>query len=90
MSLPTRNNASDPFEKANRHRRTNGRANGSAGVVNNIKGAWMTQSLRGRSLKAGGLIAFIVLVLFFLAPGDRTTVREFVGSMYPVLLGLSV
>lgn len=81
VSLPTRNNANDPFEKANRHRRTNGSANGSAGVVDNFKGAWMTQSQRSRYLKTGGILAFVVLLLFFLAPSERSSVRDFVTGM---------
>lgn len=76
VSLPN-----DPFEKANRHQRTNGHANGSTGVVDNIKGALMTQSQRSRYLKTGAILAFILLLLFFLAPGERASVREFVGSM---------
>lgn len=83
VSLPTRSSANDPFEKANRHQRTNGHANGSTGVVDNIKGALMTQSQRSRYLKTGGIIAFIILLLFFLAPGERASVREFVGSTSP-------
>lgn len=81
ISLPTRNTSNDPFEKANRHQRTNGHPNGSPGVVDNIKGALMTQSQRSRYLKTGGIIAFILLFLFFLAPSERASVREFVGSM---------
>ena len=82
VSLPTRSTVNDPFEKANRHQRTNGHANGSAGVVHNIKGALMTQSQRSRYLKTGGIIAFLIVLLFFLAPGERASVREFVGSMF--------
>ena len=81
VSLPTRSSANDPFEKANRHHRSNVNGNGSASVVERIKDAWMTQSQRARYLKTGGIVGFIVLLLFFLAPGERTNVREFVGSM---------
>lgn len=34
-----------------------------------------------RYIKAGGVIGFILLVLFFLIPGERQQVGEFVGSM---------
>ena len=67
VSLPTRNNHHDPYEKADRHS-SNGSANRPIGAVENIKEAWMTQSQRSRYLKSGGIIAFFVFLFFFLSP----------------------
>ena len=80
VSLPTRNNHHDPFEKADRHRR-NGSAHGPVATVENIRDVWMTQSQRSRYLKAGGILAFFVFLFFLLAPGERTNVRELVKGM---------
>jgi len=33
-----------------------------------------------RYIKAGGVVGFILLVLFFLIPGERQQVGDFVGS----------
>ena len=80
VSLPTRNTQHDPYEKADRHS-GNGSANGSVGILENIKDAWMTQSQRSRYLKTGGIVAFLVFFFFLLAPGERDGVRGWVGSM---------
>ena len=80
VSLPTRNNVHDPYEKADRHR-SNGSANGSIAAVDNLRDAWMTQSQRSRYLKAGAILAFFVLLFFLLAPGERANVRELVKGM---------
>lgn len=36
--------------------------------MQDIKGAWMNQGQRTRYIKTGGIIAFVLLVLFYLAP----------------------
>ncbi|KAF2762743.1 putative guanosine-diphosphatase [Pseudovirgaria hyperparasitica] len=66
VSLPTSKNADreedpyDPYEKKGRHR------SGSAGLMNEFKA--MNQGQRNRYLKAGGLLAFILIIFYFLAP----------------------
>lgn len=76
VSLPTRN-THDPFEKEDRHR-GNGWAKAPTGTVENIKDAWMTQSQRSRYLKTGGIVAFLLLLVFLFSSSDSTGVRELV------------
>ncbi|KAF2736025.1 guanosine-diphosphatase [Polyplosphaeria fusca] len=75
VSLP-RNNSdshSDPFEKPDRHSRT--RSSGSVSFMNDIKNGAMNQGRQARYLKTGGIIAFILLILYFVAPRDRLPTR---------------
>ncbi|KAI9797552.1 MAG: Guanosine-diphosphatase [Sarcosagium campestre] len=65
VSLPTRSAIDDPYEKADRH--TNGT------TADNVRSVFMTQSQRSRYLKAGGIIAFFLLLLFFLGPSEKVT-----------------
>jgi guanosine-diphosphatase len=59
--------ASDPHEKPDRHSRH--RSQYSDAFMNDHKGsAVMNQGQRLRYLKTGGIIAFILLVLYFIAP----------------------
>ena len=59
----------DPFEKPDRHSRH--RSTPSDGFMGDYKGsATMNQGQRLRYLKTGGVIAFILLVLYFVAPRD--------------------
>ncbi|KAG4439832.1 Guanosine-diphosphatase [Cadophora sp. M221] len=67
VSLPTRNVAHDPHEKAGRYS-TKGASDSAAAKLENIKTAWMTQSQRSRYLKTGGLLLFIVFLFYYLAP----------------------
>ncbi|KAI9760869.1 MAG: Guanosine-diphosphatase [Chaenotheca gracillima] len=59
----------DPYRKAVR----NGDANGSAvaTALNGSGAASMTSSQRSRYLKAGGVIAFVLFLLFFLSPSSK-------------------
>ncbi|KAH7552252.1 hypothetical protein BM1_09114 [Bipolaris maydis] len=60
----------DPHAKAARHSRN--RSSYSDAFMNEHKGgAVMNQGQRLRYLKTGGVIAFILLVLYFIAPSDR-------------------
>ena len=77
VSLPTRSAPDDPHEKADRHI-SNGGLNGSAGFASNGD-ALMTQSQRSRYLKAGGILAVLLLLFFFLAP-QRDRVTHFGGG----------
>ncbi|PSN65940.1 guanosine-diphosphatase [Corynespora cassiicola Philippines] len=64
VSLPRNNDPSrDPFEKADRHERNPSRSM-------DFKGSAMNQGQRVRYLKTGGIIAFILLILYFIAPRD--------------------
>ena len=76
VSLPTRSGSDDPYEKPDRHNTET--SHGTTGFSKQLKIAFMTQSQRSRYLKAGGIIAFIFLVLFFLAPD--TNVQNYVGG----------
>ena len=55
----------DPFEKANRHS-TSGACQASPNILESLQNAWMTQSQRARWLKTGGIIAFILFILYYL------------------------
>jgi guanosine-diphosphatase len=58
---------SDPHEKPDRHSRH--RSTNSTGFMGDFKGsAMMNQGQRLRYLKTGGVIAFVLLVLYFIAP----------------------
>ncbi|KAF2851341.1 hypothetical protein T440DRAFT_61154 [Plenodomus tracheiphilus IPT5] len=62
-------NRDDPYEKADRHSRH--RVTNSNGFMNDYKGSsTMNQGQRLRYLKTGGLVAFILLVLYFVVPRD--------------------
>lgn len=65
---PSSTSASDPWEKPNRHSRHPSRSTG--GFMNDIKSAAMNQGQRTRYIKTGGVIAFILLILYFVAPKD--------------------
>lgn len=80
VSLPTRTDPRDPFEKADRHK-SNGSANLSIPTVDHINGAWMTQSQRSRYLKAGGIVALFVFLFFWLSRNEGANVRELVSGM---------
>ena len=72
ISLPTKS-PRDPYEKADRHLDfPEGRGS--------LADAWMNQSSRSRYLRLGGLVAFVVFIIFLLSPGERTRVKQFVGS----------
>jgi hypothetical protein len=57
-----------PFE--GRHATSNGQPD----FVHAAKAAWMNQGQRARYLKAGGLIAFVLLIFWFLAPGEKSRI----------------
>ncbi|KAI9827814.1 MAG: Guanosine-diphosphatase [Thelocarpon impressellum] len=69
-SLPTQSSLHDPHEKADRH--ADGAGNGGASLN-------MTQGQRSRYLKLGGLIAFIIILFFYLSPNGNS-VAQFVGN----------
>ncbi|KAH7113840.1 nucleoside phosphatase family-domain-containing protein [Dendryphion nanum] len=75
VSLPRNSNDShhndDPFEKPDRHSRH--RATNSAAFMTDYKNGAMNQGQRLRYLKTGGIIAFILLILYFVAPRNSLT-----------------
>ena len=73
VSLPTQHPFNDPHEKADRH------ADGTSTstLTSNMRDAWMTQGQRSRFIKFGGLVTFVVLLLFYLGP-NKTTVTNLV------------
>ena len=65
-SEPPKVNDDDPFEKADRHSRTRSTS------MNDYKtAATMNGGQRARYLRIGGIIAFIVLILYVIAPRDQ-------------------
>ena len=63
------NRDADPFEKPDRHSRR--RSTNPDGFMGDNKGSSiMNQGQRLRYIKTGGIIAFILLVLYFIAPRD--------------------
>lgn len=69
----------DPFEKQARHAPTISIGGGS--VYEGRTQGRMISGHVGRYIKAGGLIAFIVLVFLYLAPTERARVEQYVGGM---------
>lgn len=77
LSLPLKSNSTfDPFEKADRHaNRPSASSSNASSLMNDFKssaGSTMNQGQRTRYLKAGGIIAFILCVFFFLSPSQKS------------------
>jgi guanosine-diphosphatase len=76
VSLPTNHNGDhDPFEKANRHSRSNHKSTLSA-----VNAAWMNQTPRAKFFRLGGILIFLAFLFFLLSPGERAKVGQFVES----------
>ncbi|KAF4307707.1 Nucleoside phosphatase GDA1/CD39 [Botryosphaeria dothidea] len=76
LSLPLKSNSTyDPFEKPERRStRLSTTSTASSSFMNDYKvgggsSSTMNQGQRTRYLKAGGIIAFILIIFFYLAPG---------------------
>ncbi len=78
VSLPVRNTSKDPFEKPDRH--NNSATPSSSSFMGDGKSAWMYQGQRAKYLRLGAILAFVILVLFFISGGDRARVGDYVGS----------
>ncbi|CAG8957058.1 hypothetical protein HYFRA_00009259 [Hymenoscyphus fraxineus] len=81
VSLPTRNVAQDPYEKAGRYSYSGARE-GAAGTLDKAKSTWMAQSQRSRYLKTGGILFFVVFLFYYFSPsgvdvysGGKTTLK---------------
>jgi guanosine-diphosphatase len=55
----------DPFEKADRHS-TSGVSQSTFTILERMQTAWITQSQRARWFKTGGMVALILLALYYL------------------------
>lgn len=77
VSLPTRNVDSSVGRNDRYHKNTYAARNGQR----DDSQSWMNSRQLSRFLKVGGLITLIVFVLFYLAPGERQAVENYVGGM---------
>ncbi len=88
VSLPKPNNSHgrDPYGKINRQR-NGGWSTASPDNVENIKESWMTGGQRARLLKTGGILAFVVFLLYLFAPSNTAgEVKELVKGQKSNLL----
>jgi guanosine-diphosphatase len=75
VSLPRNHNDpaptvnDDPYEKLDRHTHRH-RSVPSNSLMTDFKGGAMNGGQRSRFLKTGGIIAFIILLLWYIAPRD--------------------
>lgn len=69
---------SDPFEKPGRCSRDPQKRD--MGLVNDVKVNWHNQSKRSRSVKTGVVVAFMLTVLYLLAPGTTRVSRQWQGG----------
>lgn len=98
LSLPLKSNSTfDPFEKADRHSTRPSRSSTAASsFMNEYKvgggsgSSTMNQGQRTRYLKAGGIIAFILIIFFYLAPGHSQTAGGTSSPKIPIRNALSL
>ena len=65
VKLPSQEH-SDPYEKPDRHSTSGKQHLGS--MQDRVHAAWMNQSQRARYIKTGCLIAFVLLVIYYISP----------------------
>ncbi len=70
VQLPSRN---DPYEKPDRHT-SSGKTHQFESMQEKAQAAWMNQSQRSRYVKTGCLLAFLILVIYYISPA------HYVGS----------
>src|ERR1700760_409021 len=80
VSLPTRNIDSSSPRESEKYSRTIYSAR--SGRMNDQRSMHYRQRIR--YIKAGGILAVVVLILFFLTPGEREKVEKYVGG--PLML----
>jgi guanosine-diphosphatase len=85
VSLPTRNVAHDPHEKAARYS-AKGARKSAAGTLENIRTAWMTQSQRSRYLKTGGILLFVVFLFYYISPSGTYVAKEGRSQQLPRMI----
>jgi len=74
VSLPKTQHSVDPYEKPDRY-------DGSSANSSHMQDYRMNQGQRSRYLKAGGIIAFVLLIIFYLAPQKYSpSVPKFPGG----------
>ena len=80
ISLPVRNHASDPFEKPGRFKNNYSYSRSSPNMGSGRSGP-LLQGQRGRSLRLAVAISLIIVLIYFLAPSDKTSqFSQYVGS----------
>ncbi|GAB7354152.1 hypothetical protein MBLNU459_g4710t1 [Dothideomycetes sp. NU459] len=72
LSLSHSRKGSDAFEKADRYR--------TGSPMQDSKSAWMNQGQRARYIKTGGIVAFVLLLLFYIAPRSAGSGGRFPGG----------
>lgn len=70
VSLPTKQVARDPYEKAGRYDTPYGRHqhHRDAGILERAKTAWMNQTQKARWLKTTGIVVFLIFLFYYLSP----------------------
>lgn len=71
VSLPTKQVARDPYEKAGRYDTPYGRSHHhhrDAGLLDRAKAAWMNQTQKARWLKTTGIVVFLIFLFYYLSP----------------------
>ncbi|KAL8696643.1 MAG: hypothetical protein Q9224_002689 [Gallowayella concinna] len=71
LPKPNNNHGRDPYGKEKRQRNS-GWGTASSNIVENINESRMTGGQRSRLLKTGGIIAFVVFLLYLFAPSNTT------------------
>ncbi|KAL9578198.1 MAG: hypothetical protein Q9212_005867 [Teloschistes hypoglaucus] len=75
---PNNNHGQGPYKKASKYR-SSGWSTAPADTLENIKESYMTGGQRSRLLKTGGIIAFVVFLLYLFAPSNTADgVRDIV------------
>ncbi|KAI4098083.1 MAG: hypothetical protein L6R37_006693 [Teloschistes peruensis] len=78
LPKPNNNHGQGPYKKASKYR-SSGWSTAPADTLENIKDSYMTGGQRSRLLKTGGIIAFVVFLLYLFAPSNTADgVRDIV------------
>jgi len=81
VSLPTKNVAQDPHEKPGRYHNHTPNPGTAAGMLEKVQTAVMTQSQRARYLKTGGILLFVVVLFYYLAPKGVSVPGQFLSLL---------
>ncbi|KAL9599524.1 MAG: hypothetical protein Q9219_003768 [cf. Caloplaca sp. 3 TL-2023] len=78
LPKPNNNHGRGPYDRVSRYR-SSGWSTAPSDTVEKIKESWMTGGQRSRLLKIGGIIAFVVFLLYLFAPSNTADgVRDLV------------